>query len=279
MSRKNRFPGINPQLNSLLQSPGTEEQPTLWHTFHTSHIAHIVDFLNDQLPDNYAAYPEQSLQTREFDSSGTVTLRRPEPDVTVFQESPSSGVQVAAVSGSPTWQMDIIEVLEPLKHPAAAIIREASTQSELGQIVTRIELLSPSNKRPGSPYFTKRIEALQSGLPLVEIDYLHEQPPVVSKLPVYPHEPGSYPYYIAVSDPRPVWEEGVVSVYGFGVDDPAATFPLPLMDDEKLLFDLNAVYQHTFERGRWSHHVDYAQRPVRWETYHSEALAYMQQSR
>src|SRR5258705_2775633 len=96
----NPYPGINAHLNSLLQTPGTIEQPALWHTFHTRHITHLCDFLNEQLPEGYIAFAEQSLQSRTADNSGMIRLRKPEPDVSIFQHSmsPSSspGRTVAA---------------------------------------------------------------------------------------------------------------------------------------------------------------------------------------
>ena len=35
---KNPYTGISPHLNSLLQTPGTDEQPSLWRSFHAAYI-------------------------------------------------------------------------------------------------------------------------------------------------------------------------------------------------------------------------------------------------
>ena len=73
--------------------------------------------------------------------------------------------------------------------------------------VTRIEMLSPANKPGGShfrDYATARDRALDAGLRLVEIDLLHERPPITTEIPSYRlGEADAYPYSILVSDPRP----------------------------------------------------------------------------
>src|SRR5690606_34079662 len=110
--------------------------------------------------------------------------------------------------------------LEPIKHPNAVLIREVTSQRQLGQSVARIELLSPANKPNGrhhDAYNARRAESLESGVPLIEIDYLHEAPPVIYPLPIYPHDERATPYMVIVSDPRPDWLRGTVKVYGFGV--------------------------------------------------------------
>jgi hypothetical protein len=232
----NQFPGINPYLNSLLQTRGTDVQPSLWPAFHSTHVNHIADFLNQQLPPNYTAYSEQALQVGK--------------------------------SG------------EPVKRLVGVVIRTVDEDAKLGRVVTRIELLSPSNKPGGSDasaYEDKRIETLEDRIPLIEIDYLHETPPVIHNVPDYPNDPGAYPYMMIVSDPRPTWDIGKVAVYGFGVDQVLPTIPIPLLDDEKIAFNFNAVYQHTFIARRFHNLIDDAEEPVRFHTYRRDDQAYIRE--
>jgi hypothetical protein len=268
--RENPYPGINAHLNSLLQTPGTDDQPAIWHTFHTQHVANIGEALNAQLPDHYIAFSEQSLQKRTIeDDFGTIEVHRPQPDVTVFQQG--TGRTPEAVAIAPTWQARIADVLEPVKQPRAVVIREVSSQGKLGRVVTRIELLSPSNKpfhRHYPAYEARRMEAIDSDVPLIEIDYLHESRSVLLQLPIYPTASNSHPFSIIVSDPRPNWSEGKVSVYAFDAAEPIARFPVPLANDEQIVFDLTPVYQHTFRAGRWGNLLDYTTTPERFETYH-----------
>jgi len=232
--RNNPYPGINAHLNSLLQTPGSIDQPSMWSGFHSQHITHIGEALNDQLPDHYIAMGEPSLQLRNVDIEGS------------------------------------FEISEPIKHPMATVIRELLPQRALGRIVARIELLSPANKPGGRHYelyAIKRSDALESDVPLIEIDYLHESASIVPGLPAYPNHPDSRPYAIIVSDPRPDWQQGKVRVYGFLVGSPVAAFPLPLADDERLDFNLDPVYQQTFRLGRWGDLLDYTIEPERFHTY------------
>jgi hypothetical protein len=279
MTLHNRYLGINPHLNSLLQTPGTPEQPALWATFHNRHITHICDFLNQQLPAHYMAFSEQSLQTRGIEPGGDILIRNPEPDVSIFRQHTGQSV-VAVAQPIPVWQGKLIHIVEPVRRLTAVLVREVEKPGILGQLVARIELLSPANKRGGSDYrayLIRRSEAIQSGIPLIEIDYLHEIPSLLPDLPVYPSDEGAYPYSIAVYDPRPIWEDGISRVYGFRVDEKIAPFLLPLAETDQLIFDLTPVYQHTFESGRWGNLVDYSLMPARFETYSMIDRASIQQ--
>jgi hypothetical protein len=265
--------GINAHLNSLLQTPGSDEQASLWYSFHSRHVTHIADALNERLPRNYIAFSEQSLQIHGYDDIyGISPAVRPRPDVTIFQRQQTVSA-VPALSVVPDWQAILAEVIEPLEQPRAVVIREVASQGKIGHIITRIELLSPSNK-PGSSsadaYAVRRVEAIDSGAPLIEIDYLHEQKPVVARMPRYPAQAHAYPYWIIVSDPRPNWQDGKVQGFGFHVGDAIKSFPVPLAGSETLIFDLNAVYQHTFRAGRWGDLLDYAHEPERFHTYSAE---------
>jgi hypothetical protein len=268
---ENPYLGINAHLNSSLQAPGELYQPALWPTFHGQHITNIVESLNAQLPSHYIAFGEQSLQVRGVDDD-LPPSEKPKPDVSIFQRGVGQGPVAVAEAVTPTWEAELADVVELVPQPRAAVVRELLPQRKIGRIVARIELLSPSNK-PGSPnhpaYAARRAECLDERVPLVELDYLHETPPVVG-LPRYPTHPDSFPYHLVVSDPRPDWSRGKVRVYSFKVGDPITKLPLPLAKDEGLVFDLDAVYQHTFQAGRWGDILDYNVEPERFATYRAD---------
>jgi hypothetical protein len=271
------FPGIHPYLNSLLQTPSSSAQPALWPTFHASHIAYITEWLNQHLPGQYAAFAEQSLQIREDFGPAN----RPRPDVTIFRHGEAGSAYSSSSLGfapQPTWEAELIAVMPESEYASAVLVR-AIESGVLGRVVARLELLSPANKPGGShaeAYQRRRHEALTSGTPLIEIDYLHESAPIISGLPAYPYHPDSFPYMIVVSDPRPSWERGRVRVYGFGVADPVAPFALPL-DDSHLTVDLGAIYQRTLAMGRWEGLLNYRDSPARLATYNPADQAFIQQ--
>lgn len=271
---ENPYKGINAHLNSELQTPGTEDTGlSIWPGFHSSHVANIADFLNDQLPPNYVARSEQSLQIRvQEDALLPPTTRKPEPDVTIYQRSGTASGAASMMETAATFDLALDDTLDLTEDfIKAVVIRQVSENDRIGVVVTRIELLSPTNK-PGhagyDAYRRNRNTALYSHVPLVEIDYLHELPPPVLNYPIYPHDQNSYPYNILVSDPRPSVKEGRLRAYGFHVDQPFPLIKIPLAGDETLDFDFGAVYQHTFTRGRWGYNLDYTAPPSRFETHH-----------
>lgn len=155
----------------------------------------------------------------------------------------------------------------------AVVIYKVDDSADVGKPVTRIELLSPTNKLPGKgyeQYRLKRNAALASQIPLIEIDYVHQRRPVVELLAGYPNVPNTHPYHIIVTDTRPSLREGITSIYSFDVDMPIPTFDIPL-DQGAVTFDLNAVYNTTFRTTRTLQRVaDYSQPPVQIEKYSAE---------
>lgn len=178
-----------------------------WKVFHTAYITHLAEVIDTQLPPGYEVGLTKSLQIAEYHPT-------PEDEELV-----------------------------------AVMISQIVTEQRR-ELVTRIELLSPTNKPPGDgflQYREKRIATLEEGTPLVEIDYLHETPPPIRRIPSYADkQPNAHPYWIAVTDPRPSLELGETRVYGFDVDEPIPTVDLPLAGSDKLTFDFDAPYQQTF---------------------------------
>jgi len=60
-------------------------------------------------------------------------------------------------------------------------------------------------------------------------------------------------------------------VYIMDVDQSLPTHAvIPLVENDSIEFDFEAVYQHTFSSGRWGIHIDYEETPRNFESY-SEA--------
>jgi hypothetical protein len=274
--RKNQYRGVNAHLHSVLQ-----HETAGWEGLHTKHIADLTAELSAQLPDGYIADLEQSLQIRQFhpDTGEEITLkprRGLRPDLLISHiESVlrPTGMALLEDAAAPTLTLSALESIDydPRTYLSAIVIRR--TDNEDTTPVTWIEVLSPTNKAQGTgaaQYEEKRIKVLQSGLVLVEIDYLHETLSPISKLPSYPdREPNAYPYTIAVTDPRPTLQTGTLRVYGFRVDEPIPTIPIPLaLGDKPVRINLDKVYQQSFEGvSAFSYRVDYEQLPPAFETY------------
>jgi hypothetical protein len=266
-SRENLYNGVNAHLHRLMQSKCTDKPS--WRGFHSDMITHLVGYLNSVLPENYQAATEQSLQIVRHEVSGTRV-----PDVTVYQtQKPSRSHEQVLETVAETWTATIETTIPPLEDVFAAVIyyrHDDELSTSMGVPVTRIEVLSPANKVGGSyyrAYVLNRHEALESGLPLVEIDYLHETTSPILGMPSYPEDETSYPYSITVSDPRRRQDEKQVRSFGFRVDDPIPTLLIPLTDEETISVDFGAVYDETFEKGRRGNQVDYALPPENLDSY------------
>lgn len=218
---QNQYIGINPHLQSLLQT-----QPNFWVRFHNLHLEHIIDKLNQILPDDYQAFRVDTLFSQRTLNNNKI-LPNSEPSAVLIK-------QITASDSHSLWDKRITRI-------------------------TRIELLSPCSKLGGSAfhdYVQRRGEALEKGMVLVELDYLHETPPLMRGLPVYhptvlPSPYKASTYNILVCDARLGSDFLGETVYSFSVDKPIPTISIPLADDEKIDLPLDEIYQYAFERQGW----------------------------
>ncbi len=278
-SVKNQYLGINAHLHSYWQAEGG------WNSFHTAYIGDLSKTLRARLlPMGYTAEIEPSLQIRRLD----YPVGEPESDVTIYDLDPIRPLQpVAALQ--PRSEVLVLPILELLQESPLsekqfqAIAVYQLVAGKRGQPVAWIELLSPSNKggsKDADTYRDKRLKLLQSGIVFVEIDYLHESPPTLQKVAEYrprkgePSSPGSYPYHIAVINPRPRFVEGLGYVVGFDVDAPIPPADIPLNADDVLTFDFGIPYAKTFEEMLYGvEFVDYSQLPNRFDRYSADDQA------
>jgi hypothetical protein len=171
--RKNPFPGMNPYLERR------------WGDVHASLATYARDLIQDQLPDDLRA----RMQERVFVETTDEVLLNPRqgfsPDVHVFERPGSGGAARdagAVATAEETEPMIIrlpdVEVIESY----VEIIDVASG----GRVVTTIEFVSRSNKRPGpgrTKYLKKRRETIRAGANVVEIDLLRAGKPVTLATP------------------------------------------------------------------------------------------------
>jgi Protein of unknown function (DUF4058) len=270
---KNPYQGVNAHLHSMAQNP--VRSPTIWTSIHASLIGDITNALNRQLPANYIARTEQSLQIWSEDLGiGTMERRTPRPDTGIFRTGISGSGQSPVLEADSAVRVISIKHLledEDMFTPSVVVYRPEENEY-MGDPITRIELLSPSNKKRGQDYqayASNRLMALRSGTSLIELDYLHQTPSPLPEIPAYPDEPASHAYSLAVTDRRVGQNPDVNTiVYLLDVDMTLPTqVVLPLADQESIPFDFDAVYQYTFEVGRWGVHIDYEEPPKNFASY------------
>jgi hypothetical protein len=264
---KSPFKGINPYLMSFLQTVGTEESPSSFPSFHSDHLTHIKDFLNDLLPPQYIALSEPSMQIqgRDFDEGDFQKDSNLIPDVTIYKPYVGSGsTQGSAATPSLVLDFDINEV----KEWTSVVIRElrAAEHHKHGDVIVRIELLSPSNmlgRQHGDLYRQSRKKTIASETKLIEIDYLHEYRSPIPNMPLYPHHPQAKVYNISLTNVK-------TEVYFWGVNDLIPLIEIPLKGDDSIVFDFNLVYDYTWKKSRFWFYLDYQKDPERMNTYSPE---------
>jgi hypothetical protein len=265
--RTNQYQGVNAHLQSILQQGFGG-----WEEFHSAHIIDIARAIDRMLPSRYIALPERSFQITAIaaEERAVVHIRKAVPDTSVFERNPRGSGSVPTIAATaPTMTLPAVEVFDdPEDYLTAVAIKESGKRA--GEPVAWVELVSPSNKPFASgwdEYQEKRLAALMSGIVMVEIDYLHETRPVIRRLPRYP-DAGSFPYYIAVTTPRPTFKEGLVDIYGFVDDQSIPKVRIPLLDNDSVTVDFDAAYHYTYESLRlYSDEVGYEQEPPNIKSY------------
>lgn len=243
---QNRYPGVNAHLNSYLQ-----QRNGSWTSFHADFVAALKRALNRILPENYYAITEQGLQISEI-GLDEIRERGTRPDVSLFQQRPGASLPLPPAVHQPTLTMALpatfaVEEDEALLRVGLYHVQPADVR---GTLVTALELLSPGNKPAGGnfrQYRKKRVDFLRGGVNLVEVDTLHEQPPVFEHVPSYAGgDAPSYPYLIAISRPYPSVEEGEFHLYGCAVDAPLPTIPVPLAGRDVVTLELQPAYNAAY---------------------------------
>jgi hypothetical protein len=270
-ARENLYPGVNAHLNSYLQRLGSD-----WGDFHARHIQDIAVLLEETLPENYLVQSESSLQVSTF-SQFDVTLGTTRPDISIFQRIPTRIPTTAQISPHRTLPIEDT-LLDDDETLMGVVIYRVEDRQIACEPVTRIELLSPSNK-PGAPgyrqYLRRRTQALRAGVAMVEIDYWHESRPIVPRVPSYADgAQDAHPYLILVSTLEPSEDSKGLDIFEADVDTPLPTVAIPLTKPESIPFDLNTAYVQTF-RSRRLHALacDYATEPPAFERYRSHDQA------
>ena len=224
MNYDNPFPGMNPYL----------EQGDIWRDFHISLIVALANDIGPRLPHNCRIDLKQRTEVEyPCDASEGIARRTP----------------VASSEDA-----NALRVLMP--RPVKVTWLEVEVQPER-DVVTVIEVLSPTNKAPGTGrlrYLRKREAISASYVNLVEIDLLlHGQPmPSETSLP-------ASDYRILVCRGL---EHPSALLYPFTVQQAIPKFPLPLLpQDEELQVDLGPIINRMHHTARYGQVARYHEPP------------------
>ncbi len=236
------FPGMDPYL----------ENPELWQSIHSRLIVAIADFLVPLLRPKYRV----DIERRIYQTSGEDSILVGIPDVAIQQASQTkttdSTVMVATPPNTPiTVSLPMPEIVRQ----GYLHIRDVVT----GEVVTAVEVLSPTNKRPGrgrEAYLSKRLEILVSFTNLVEIDLLRYWQPI----PVISNDTQcDYRILVSRSESRPR-----ADLYCFTVRQKIPAFPLPLRseDESEPIVDLQSLLEDLYDRAGYDLVIDYTHESI-----------------
>ncbi len=232
------FPGMNPWL----------ERPAFWRDVHHSLISALRDDLTPRLAPRYFV----AVETHTYITQpGQLPPASRYPDVMILERGGPAVATAAAPSTAPFMLVEL-----PLHEPLIEGYLEVRLVPT-GEVITVIELLSYTNKLPGSgrdDYLEKRESLINSHVHFVEIDLLRAGP----SLPYT--EPAADSHYRLFIRRREVPRQA--RLYPFSVRQAIPTFPLPLLpDDQEPAVDLGALLQDLYDRARYDLVTDYAKPP------------------
>jgi Protein of unknown function (DUF4058) len=226
------FPGMNPYL----------EQTAQWQDFHTEFLTTIRRALTPQVGPNYIVQLEEHLYIHDMVEETRVRVGR--GDVTFARSRFSSQGGVAT---------DVLDAPEEVDLPEQdeERIRFLEIRDRRGrELITVIELLSPSNKRSGEDrelYLAKRREILRSPAHLVEIDLLRGWAP----LPVRNRPACDYSIMVSRAERRPK-----AGYWAIKLRDRLPVIPVPLrVEDGDVRIDLQAALNSGYDAAAYERYI------------------------
>ncbi len=188
------------------------EQDDVWHGFHQQFCSICQELLVPQVRPRYIVKLEEHVYIHELPAAERRLLGRA---VDIERES-------------------FIE------------IRDRKTR----ELITVIELLSPSNKKPGpdrEQYLAKRRQLFASPVHFVEVDLLRGGP----QMPLEEFPGCDYYALVSRAEDRPR-----VGVWPIGVRDPLPEIPVPLRSpDEDARIDLRKVVDRVYDAAGYEDYV------------------------
>ena len=235
------FPGMDPYL----------ERPGLWPDVHLRLIIALADALAPMVSPRYYVAVEERVYLVEADKQRFVG----EPDVAIVGKPEPARATGLAITHGPAAPAVEVMLPEPDERQIYLEVRDP----EGDEVITAIEVLSYTNKRPGHgrrAYETKRFEVLGSFTTLVEIDLLRAFPPLEMR-PVNGASQSDYRILVSRYEERPR-----AGLYPFSVRDPIPVFPVPLRPGEpEPVINLKPLLDDVYERASYARRVNYRRSP------------------
>jgi hypothetical protein len=226
------------------------EQPELWPDIHNSLIPALRNDLAPKLRPRYYLSIEERLYLAEVEPASLVGRA----DMAVIGAPETASPSMLAFEPS-TSDILIVELPMPDQIRETFIeVKETGTT----KVIAIIELLSPTNKRPGTGrnlYQQKRLDILNSQTHLVEIDLLRAWEPMpVSRTSHQAH----YRILISRAEQRPM-----AHLLPFSIRQPIPSFSLPLQPgDTEPTINLGQLLHQLYDQAGYDLRLNYRAEPA-----------------
>jgi uncharacterized protein DUF4058 len=228
------FPGMDPYL----------EERNIWPDVHHRLITAIGDELVPQVAPDYFVAVEQRTYVMAVDRQELIAR----PDAAIIVAPTEARGRTALATAVPTTvQTVLLPQFEEIREGYLEI-RDTRTH----EVVTAIELLSPTNKMPGEgrdKYEAKRRHVLQTLTNLVEIDFLRGWAPMEME----PDPRNDYRIVVA-----PGWGRPMARLHAVSVRQPLPDVLVPLREGEaEAVLPLGKLLAEVYDRARYDLRLDY----------------------
>ncbi len=239
------FPGMDPFIESQK-----------WEDFHTRFITVVGDALVSAVRPRYVVEVERRIYLETHDPSTPVQTFV--ADAALIKKGRPASQSVASSAGGVAILTEaqvepktcLLPFMEEHRETFVTIRRGAPSE-----VITVIELLSPTNKRKGTDghqlYSEKSAALLKTKAHFVELDLLRGgERTLVSEPPV-----GDYFAMVSRAERRPL-----VDVYGWPLLHRLPTIAIPLASpDPDITLDLQAIFNLVYDRAGYDYALDYEQ--------------------
>lgn len=247
------FPGMDPWL----------ESPSVWPDFHNALAGEVRAALNGTLPNSYYA---QLNVREELTITSEATIRHVVPDVSNHAPHGDMGGTASAVLVGPRTDIAKYAEIEIFSEPNEVNFVEIRDAKSGHEVVTLIEILSPSNKQAGKDhdaYLEKRAAILGSTASLVEIDLLRAGSRELFGHDVHQRILSYSPPLDYVVTVQRAWKRRLANHYQLfpiRLYDCLPVIAIPLREGEaEITLDLQYAFQETYNRGPYARGaVDYS---------------------
>jgi hypothetical protein len=220
-----------------------------WSSLHHALSSEIVRQLAPQLGPRYIVRPAQRFVVETADDLA-ITTRDIYPDVSIdSDEQQRGGKHEVATAPAPVQ----IATVMPARVPLVTVeIRDVEQRN----LVTAIEVLSPTNKRGEGygEYLRKRRRILLSMTHLIEIDLLRQGQRVPMQQPL----PDAHFFiFLSREERRPM-----LDVWPVRLDMRLPIIPVPLLEcDPDIALDVQATLDSVYDLLRYAASIDYTRPP------------------